>query len=66
MFNGNNDEVNGILFYIPDLWEIYLEYFLNVPSPELTITHIKSLYSFIFNVPLLAKRLKPGASFSSL
>ena len=29
MFNGNNDEVNGILFYIPDLWEIYLEYFLN-------------------------------------
>lgn len=25
LFDGKSDEVNGILFYIPDLWELYLE-----------------------------------------
>lgn len=28
MFNGYEEDVNGILFYIPDLWELYLEHLL--------------------------------------
>lgn len=28
MFDGSYDDVNGILLYIPDLWELYLEYLL--------------------------------------
>lgn len=28
MFDGNADEVNGILFYIADLWELYIEHLL--------------------------------------
>lgn len=28
MFDGNEEDVNGILFYIPTLWELYLEHII--------------------------------------
>ncbi len=28
MFSGDGEDVNGILFYVPDLWELYLEHLL--------------------------------------
>ena len=43
IFSGDEDETRSILFYLPDLWELYLEKHLNAAKSDYTV---KSQYPF--------------------
>ena len=66
MFNGDHEEVNGILFYIPDLWELYLEDLLEDTEYKLYTQGYKKLKIFNYEEDIddYKKEIYPDYVFS--